>query len=362
VTVQVFCYPEDAALTGPGRLCELAAGLGATAIAVAVRYHPARRWFARHGVVRHSPPGITYLRPDESRYGRLRPLTVAGEEDIAALRDLRREAGRHGLAFHAWTVMLHDDPVVAAHPDLAARTLDGTPTIHALCPSNPDVVEYAAALVADVCEQLVPDLVELESALYAAWDPSYVVSLELAPLTGTARALAGQCFCDACADLMAGLGHDPAVLRAQALRQDGAGTLRAVRAHGARRVVEATAAAAHARGVAVRPLVFDDPEMAALQGAGPDAFAAADRVGAGCGALTGGALAERFGGLAALAGDRPLLASLNWAPGRTGDRFAADVRTVLDAGASDLALYNLSLVPESALPDLAAAAAAAGPR
>jgi hypothetical protein len=362
VTVQVFCYPEDAVLTGPGPLCELAAGLGADAIAVAVRYHPARRWFARHGVVRHSSPGITYIRPAEQRYGRLRPLAIAADEEIVALRELREEAARHGLAFHAWTVMLHDDPVVAAHPDLAARTLDGTPTIHALCPSNPDVVEYAAALVADVCEQLGPDLVELESALYAAWDPSYVISLELAPLTGTARALAGQCFCDACARLIAELGHDPAGLRRQALHQDGIGALRAVRAHGVRRVIDAVTTAAHERGAAVRPLVFDDPEMAALQGAAPEAFEPADRVGLGCGALSGGALAERFGGLAALAGDHPLLASLNWAPDRTGDRFAAAVRTVLEAGASDIALYNLSLVPESALEDLAAAARAAVPR
>ncbi|MDN3351112.1 hypothetical protein [Actinomadura sp. DC4] len=356
MTVQVFCYPEDALLTGAGPLCELAAGLGAGAIAVAVRYHPARRWFARHGVVRHSPAGITYLRPSAERYGRLRPLEIAGDAEIAALRDLREEARRHGLAFHAWTVMLHDDPVVAAFPDLAARALDDTPTIHALCPSHPDVVEYAAALVSDVCEQLGPDVVELESALYAAWDPSYVVSLELAPLTGAARALAGQCFCAACIRHIESLGHDPARLRDLARAGEGVVALRSVRAAGVRPVIEATAAAAHEHGTAVRPLVFDDPLMAALQGAGPDAFGAADAVGLGCGVLAGDALTERFGGLAALAGDRPLLASLNWSPARTGEEFAADVRAVIEAGASDIALYNLSLVPETALPDLAAAA------
>lgn len=359
MTVQVFCYPEDAVLTGPGALCELAAGLGAGALAVAVRYHPARRWFARHGVVRHSPPGITYVRPAEERYARLRPLRIAGEQEIDALRELREEARRHGLAFHAWTVVLHDDPVVAAHPDLAACTLDGTPTIHALCPSHPDVVEYAAALVDDVCAQLEPDLVELESAMYAAWDPSYVISLELAPPTGLARALAGQCFCAACVRFMEHLGHDPAALRDRARVQEGADVLGEIRAEGVRRVVEAVAAAAGEYDAAVRPLVFDAPEMAALQGAAPSAFAAADAVGVGCGPLTGDAMAERFGGLAALAGDRPLLASLNWAPDRTPELFAEDVRAVRAAGARDLALYNLSLVPESALPALAAAAAAA---
>jgi hypothetical protein len=359
VTVQVFCYPEDAVLTEPGPLCELAAGLGAGALAVAVRYHPARRWFARHGVVRHSPPGITYVRPVEERYARLRPLEIAGAEEIAALRELRGEARRHGLAFHAWTVVLHDDPVVAAHPDLAARTLDGTPTIHALCPSHPDVVEYAGALVDDVCAQLEPDLVELESALYAAWDPSYVISLELAPPTGMARALAGQCFCAACVRFMEHLGHDPAVLRDRARAGKGADVLGGIRAAGAREVIDAASAAAGAYDAAVRPLIFDLPEMAALQGAAPSAFAAADAVGVGCGPLTGGALTERFRGLAALAGDKPLLASLNWAPDRTPTAFAEDVRAVRAAGARDIALYNLSLVPESALPALAAAAGAA---
>jgi thiol-disulfide isomerase/thioredoxin len=359
VAVQVFCYPEDAVLTGPDRLCALAAGLGADAVAVAVRYHPARRWFARHGVVRHSPPGITYFRPEEERYGRLRPRTVAGAEEIDALRSLREEAPRHGLAFHAWTVVLHDDPVVAAHPDLAARTLDGTPTIHALCPSHPDVVEYAAALTADVCARFSPDVIELESALYAAWDPSYVVSLELDPPAGMARAMAGQCFCGACVRLMEELDHDPEELRAHALAGTGAAVLRRVRAHGVRRVMEATTAAAHEHGVAVRPLIFDDPDMAALQGSGPDAFAPVDRVGVGCGTLTGQDLAARYGGLSALAGDRPLLASLNWSPDRTGDRLADDVRALMGVGAADIALYNLSLVPERALPDLAAAAAAA---
>jgi hypothetical protein len=202
--------------------------------------------------------------------------------------------------------------------------------------------------------------VELESALYAAWDPSYVVSLELAPLTGASRALAGQCFCAACIRLAERLGHDPARLRDQARSLDGIDVLRSVRAAGVRPVIEATVAAAREHGAAVRPLVFDDPLMAALQGADPEAFAAADAVGLGCGALSGDALAERFGGLAALAGDHPLLASLNWSPDRTGETFAADVRAVVEAGASDIALYNLSLVPESALPDLAEAARAAG--
>jgi hypothetical protein len=48
VTGQVFCYREDAILTGPGPLCEPAAGLGADAFVVAVRYYPAHRCVRRY--------------------------------------------------------------------------------------------------------------------------------------------------------------------------------------------------------------------------------------------------------------------------------------------------------------------------
>ncbi len=337
MTVQLFCYPEDAVLTGPDRLCELAASLGADALAVAVRYHASRRWFPRHGIVSHSPGGITYFRP--GGYRRLRPMSVAGEEAIAAVHALRAVAPRHGLGFHAWMVLLHDDPVVAAYPDAAAQTIDGTPTVHALCPSHPDVVEYAAALVADVCDQFAPDVIELESAFYPAWHPSYTLSLELTP----APALTGQCLCRFCREL----GADPAEPAA----------LPAVRARGAERVMTAMRQAA--RETRLRPLFFGGAESAALQGAGPAALALADGVGIGCGIRTGAPLTVDFRAMAALADDRPLLASINWSPKRDGRTFAADVRAVIAAGASDIALYNLSLVPADGLDDLAMAARAA---
>lgn len=114
-----------------------------------------------------------------------------------------------------------------------------------------------------------------------------------------------------------------------------------------------------ARETRLRPLFFGGAESAALQGANPAALALADGVGIGCGIQTGTPLTTGFRAMASLAGGRPLLASINWSPKRDGETFAADVRALIKAGASDIALYDLSLVTADGLDDLAGAAGAA---
>ena len=189
--------------------------------------------------------------------------------------------------------MLHDDPVVAAHPD----TRRAHPRRHAddprAVPEPPGGRGVRRRTGADLCEQLGPDLVELESALYAAWDPSYVISLELAPLTGTARAFAGQCFCARAYGCRAARPRSggPAAARAGAAREPP--TLASVRARGASTSWSRRGGRARAR-VRRTPADLRRSAMAAFQGASPEAFEAADAVGVGCGTLTGAALTERF--------------------------------------------------------------------
>jgi hypothetical protein len=91
-----------------------------------------------------------------------------------------------------------------------------------------------------------------------------------------------------------------------------------------------------------------------LQGVSPVAVAAADGVIYGCGPCVGDDLLRRFEGLRALTA-RTGMVSVNWARGRD---LAGDAAALREAGADGLALYNLSLVPDDGLADLAAAAAA----
>lgn len=336
--VQVFLYPEELDHVDAETLAAQVLELGCDAVSVAVSYHRGRRVFPRHGRVSVLTRTTLYLEPDRGRYGTLVP-EGARTESLLRFREACEGAG---LRFRAWVVGLHNDLLAAAHPDAAARFLDGSPTGHSLCPSAPEVVEYVAGLAADVAAQLRPEYVDLEAAFHPAWEPSYTLTLALEPLSDRERLLAAQCFCPSCLALLG----PKLEARAQAREEGVELELAPGRSRGAAMLVEAVAAAVHAEGSRLRVFASGPPEQAALQGVSPESVEAADALLYGCGALRGDELLERFAGLGALTG-RPGTVSTNWTPERSD--LEADVERLAAAGAEGLALYNLSLVPEAGL-------------
>jgi hypothetical protein len=279
-----------------------------------------------------------YVEPERARYGTLVPAGARTE----ALFRFREACDQAGLRFRAWVVGLHNDELAAARPEAAARLLDGSPSGHSLCPSTLEAVEYVAALAGDVAAQLEPDYVDLEAAFYPAWEPSYTLTLALDPVSDEARLLLPQCFCSSCRVLF---GADVEA-RTRAAEPGVVAELADGRAAGARRLVEAAAAAVHEQGSLLRVFASGPPEQAAVQGVSPVSTAPADALLYGCGPLAGNDLQERFAGLRTLAG-RTGSVSTNWTPERT--ELAADVERLAAAGAEGLALYNLTLVPEAGL-------------
>ena len=71
---------------------------------------------------------------------------VTSRSDVAVATEGLRSAG---LAVVGWIVGLHSTPLATAHPDLALRNVFGHVYRHALCPAQPAVRRYAAALVAE---------------------------------------------------------------------------------------------------------------------------------------------------------------------------------------------------------------------
>lgn len=359
-----FCYPEDLELGSPEALLDLVESIGAGGVAVALTYHRARRVFPRPRRVVHAPPGCTSFQPSAGAYGALAPAATASRELHDRLFALRWGCARRGLAFHAWLVALHHEPLARRRPELAAQTVDGTPAEHALCPSHDEVAEFCAALAGDACRQFAPDGVELEAALYPAWEPAYTLTLALDPLAPRAAAFAAQCFCGACERLLRSAGHDPKDLRARAAAAafDGgeepgaAAALAGVRADRVAGLLAGVREAAD--GVPVRVLGFGAPELLGLQGLTDASAAAAGGAGMGTGTLTGAPLARHWAAVREHLPSHAPLATVNWAPGRDARRLAADARALARGGAGALGLYNLSLVPERALPALRAAASA----
>lgn len=357
--VQVFLYPEELEHTTPAELVRLVRDIGADTAIVAVMYHRARRVFPRHHRVSVLTAPTLYLRPDEWRYEKLVP---AGRAHDGLLR-FRDECGAAGVRFHAWVVGLHHELLASAHPESAARLLDGSPAGHSLCPSSPDAIAYVAALAADVAAQLRPDAVDLEAGFYPAWEPSYTLTLALDPLSARAQLLGSQCFCRHCAAILgdtveartrtaAGPPFGPSA-GDHDIDHDLVADLGRLRASGAASLVREVARAVHDERSGFRVFCSGPPEQAALQGVAPEPAAAADAVLFGCGPLGGAELLERSDGLRTLAG-RSGTVSTNWTPDR--DTFGGDVERLARAGAEGLALYNLSLVPDEGIDAFRAAA------
>jgi hypothetical protein len=366
--IQVFVYPEELDAVEPDALAEQILELGFDSVSIALAYHRARRVFPRQRRISTSPGGAISFTPNAARYGRVVPEPTASADlrrAVLAFRESCREAGLH---FRAWLVALHNEPLALAHPDLAARTLDGSSTGFSLCPSADETVEYVAGLVGDVCSQFEPEGVDLEAALYPAWEPSYTLTLALEPLSERAVLFGAQCFCVSCRRLLGASADD---LEARAKRAagppfgpgDGADAtfgseLAEARAARVGRLVAAAARSAHAERSSLCLTASGPALQARLRGLAPSVAASADRVLLGHGVLAGAALEQRLADLRPLVGDREVTVSLNWTPERSPEAFAAAAALVAAGGATGLALYNLSLVPQAGLDAFRAAAAA----
>ncbi|HVU78160.1 MAG TPA: hypothetical protein VHC67_11285 [Gaiellaceae bacterium] len=359
-SIQLFVYPEELERAEPAALAEQVLGLGCDAVSMALTYHPARRVFPRSGRVSLSPGGAVSFTPARERYGRLVPEPTATPELRGRVEEFRQACRDAGLGFRAWLVALHNEPLARAHPDAAARTLDGAETGFSLCPSSDDARDYVAALVGDVCARFEPDGVDLEAALYPAWEPSYTLTLVLEPLSERALLYGAQCFCAACRPLVGALEERVRGAAgppfAPAGDDDVGDELAAARAARVESLLRSVQAAAGEVELCVT--VSGPAGSARLRGLAPRSAQAADRVLLGLARLSGAEIDERLRDLRPLAGDRPVTISLNWFPERTPDVYADDARRVAAAGADRLALYNLSLVPDAGLDGFAAAAAA----
>ena len=192
----VWAYPWD--LVERGAEAELAelARYGYDTVSVAAAYHavqalapenPRRLWYTRSSSTLH-------FAADRGRYGAVAPLPAQAGEPFAAAAEAAAGAG---LALVAWLVVLHTS-LAAEHPGLAVRPLGSAPLGGYLCPAQPAVVEYAAALAADVASRFAPAALDLETAGYGGSAPPPARQARRAARRGRAY-LAALCWCDACA-------------------------------------------------------------------------------------------------------------------------------------------------------------------
>ncbi len=229
MSVVGYAYPWD--FDGDPAAASRAASLGCDVVAVAATYHASRTVSPLHPYrrVREVTTSASYVpvRPEAWRGRRLVP-SAPHTEGNSTFASAASALAKVGLDVAAWVVVAHHDELGLSHPDLVVRNAFGERYSYALCPSSPEVVEYAATLVREVV-----DLTDVESIVLEACGPMGVdhtgvhEKTEFAHWDEVARDLLSICFCDACSRALDRRGVDPRELATRVRRgvDDGAPTI-----------------------------------------------------------------------------------------------------------------------------------------
>lgn len=184
---------------------------GMQGLTLACSYHHARDVFPHNPVrkIRFLEGGAVFFRPDPDRYRDLRiqphVSQLAQETDMLAV--LMEHAERRGLAVRAWTVYLHNTTLGSRYPDCAVHNAFDDPYITSLCPANPEVRNYVAALTADIARYGV-EAILAEALSYQPFDHGYHHERSFIPLSPIVRFLLGLCFCRHCLEAVGRQGVD----------------------------------------------------------------------------------------------------------------------------------------------------------
>lgn len=188
--VQVWAHPWSLSDAGARDRLD---GLDVDGVRVAFAYHSAR-WLSHA-----TEPGkqVTlgsgaWFNTENIAWESLTPASNGrhAEKAMSAIRGEGREV-------IAWVVGLHNSALATSRPDLAITSAFGHRYAHALCPAQPEVVDYAARLVQSVATH-APDALDLEAFAYLGWGHSGEHVKSSAALRPLDRWLLSICCCSAC--------------------------------------------------------------------------------------------------------------------------------------------------------------------
>ncbi len=206
-----YAYPWD--VLGDPAFPARVKALGLTEVCLAASYHSVRAATPLHpGHLIVDARDAALYRPVRQRvWGqrRLRPGAadwVAGDDPFGAAAARLRSAR---IAVSAWIVLTHSTRSGTACPDLAVRNCVGDRYPYALCPSHPEVRDYAATLSAEALRGVPLSGVSLEACgqLGMAHQDRHDKTLGVFP--PAAQRLLSVCCCPCCLAGWAERGQDP---------------------------------------------------------------------------------------------------------------------------------------------------------
>lgn len=217
VDIALWTYPWDVLDEGIDAALDGIVALEVDGISLAVAYHAARTLSPRgpRRRIRFLEDGVVYFRPGQARFAAAMPLMPQSSElcrERDPLEAIGAAARERGLALHAWTVLTHNSRLGRRHVDLTVQNAFGDRYTYALCPAQPAVRAYAAALCADLAQRYSLASIELESVGYLGFDHESHHDKIGISIDRLHRICLSLCFCPACRERISREGADPEAL------------------------------------------------------------------------------------------------------------------------------------------------------
>lgn len=194
----MFIYPWDIATTGIKQVIEDFQEVGCNTLVVNSSYHQGRFLHPQKQTFHYVNKSAISFNPDLTRYKRLQPLVHQDMADQNILSQAREHCEQAAMGFVTWWVGLHNSSLGKQHPDLCVQNVWGDRYTYALCPSQPEVRHYAAALFEDTLASVRPQRIITESAAFLPMRHGEHHELILLNIGKSAEWLLSLCFCDTC--------------------------------------------------------------------------------------------------------------------------------------------------------------------
>jgi len=200
--VTAWAYPWTLYGEGLDAAFDTLEATGIDGVTVAAQYHSVRAFQPRvPDALFEAYPGGCYFDPDPDRFAgsEIDPLRNEIDGPADPLREIASTP--RDVSINAWFVCLHNTRLATANPAYRLQGAFGTPQDHALCPSNPEVIDYCGRVAGALAERGVSEI-QLESigfpGLFHGHGSSFGHDKRQTVTTGAEEWLLSQCFCDAC--------------------------------------------------------------------------------------------------------------------------------------------------------------------
>lgn len=213
----IYAYPWDLADEGVDAVVREVEGLGLDTLTVAGSYHAGKflRPHGRRSRVLFPEDGTIYFRPDPARYGAITPIVSR----LARERDILRETTSTDMPVNVWLVLLHNTRLGERHPQSTVANAFGDRYVYSLCPSAPEVREYAVTLCRDVTDSYPITGLSLETPGFLPYAHGYHHEFAMVKPNRWLDSRLGLCFCEHCVAGATAAGIDARRLQSTMARE-----------------------------------------------------------------------------------------------------------------------------------------------